>query len=93
MGAEIYGVKWRDFKLVLVEQQRSTDAPQHLASPRLINLVIDPHEREPITLPHLHSWTVTHFNRILGEFRASVHREPLTPAGAPLDHVPARPSR
>jgi len=91
MGAEIYGVKWRDFKLVLVDQKRSTDPPRRLASPRLINLVVDPHEREPITLPHLHSWTVTHFNRILGDFRASVQHEPLTPAGAPLDHVP-RPS-
>jgi arylsulfatase A-like enzyme len=91
MGAEIYGVKWRDFKLVLVAQMNSTDPPARLASPRLINLLIDPQEREPITLPHLHSWTVTYFNRILGAFRESVGREPLIPAGAPLEHVPTAP--
>jgi arylsulfatase len=39
-------------------------------------------------VPHVHSWTAQHFNRLLGEFRASAQREPLIPAGAPLDHVP-----
>jgi hypothetical protein len=88
MGPEIYGVKWRDFTLVLVGQKYSTDPPQRLASPRLINLLLDPHEREPITLSHLHSWTATHFNRLITAFHASLQSEPLTPAGAPLDHVP-----
>jgi arylsulfatase len=89
MGSQIYGVKWRDFKLVLVAQRYSTDAAEHLASPRIINLISDPHEREPINLPYLHSWTATHFNRILGAFHASVASEPLIAAGAPLDHVPS----
>ena len=66
-------------------------AVQRLATPRLINLVTDPQEREPLSLPHLHTWTVTHFNRILSAFQASVQSEPLTPAGAPLDHVPTAP--
>jgi len=88
MGAEIYGVKWRDFKLVLVAQRYMTDAAQRLATPRVVNLITDPQEREPVSLPYLHSWTAAHFNRILGEFHASVQREPLTPARAPLDHVP-----
>ena len=91
MGPEIYGVKWHDFKLVLIVQQFMSDAADRLALPRIVNLIADPHEREPVSLPHLHSWTVTHFNRILGAFQASVRDEPLTPAGAPLDHVPAPP--
>ncbi len=92
MGQEIYGVKWHNFKMVLVEQRYSTDPPARLASPRIINLTVDPHEREPITLPHLHSWTAKHFTGLLGAFRASVAREPLIPAGAPLDHVPLPPT-
>jgi arylsulfatase len=88
MGPEMYGVKWRNFKLALVVQKYSTDAAERLPSPRIINLVADPQEREPLNVPYLHSWTVTHFNRILSEFRASVQREPLVPAGAPLDFVP-----
>jgi arylsulfatase len=88
MGPEIYGVKWRNFKLALIEQTYSTDPVGKLASPRIINLVTDPHERESMDLPYLHSWTAAHFNRILGEFKASAEREPPIPAGAPLEFVP-----
>jgi arylsulfatase len=87
-GSELYGVKWRNFKLALLEQKHSTDAVAKLSSPRIINLVTDPHEREALDLPYMHSWTVAHFNRILGEFKASAQREPLIPEGAPLDFVP-----
>jgi arylsulfatase A-like enzyme len=89
MGPEMYGVRWRNFKLVLVEQKYQTDPAQRLASPRIINLTIDPHEREPISLPHVHSWAAYHFTSITKAFHASVEREPLIPTGAPLDHVPA----
>jgi arylsulfatase A-like enzyme len=89
MGPQMYGVKWRNFKLVLVAQKYMQDAAAKLPTPRLINLATDPQEREPVSLPYLHTWVATHFNRILHEFEASVHREPPIPMGAPLDHVPA----
>jgi hypothetical protein len=42
MGPEMYGVKWRDFKLVLVIQKyMTTDAGQRLATPHIINLITD----------------------------------------------------
>ncbi|WP_293401350.1 sulfatase-like hydrolase/transferase [Phenylobacterium sp.] len=90
MGQEIYGAKWRNFKLIMVAQKYLTDAPTKLATPHLINLTVDPQEREPNSLPYLHTWTVGHFNRLLADHAASVAREPLIPAGAPLDHVPKR---
>jgi arylsulfatase A-like enzyme len=48
MGPAIYGVKWQNFKLALVAQKYSTDPVGKLSSPRLINLITDPQEREPI---------------------------------------------
>jgi len=78
-----------DFKLVLVIQKYLTEPALRLATPHIINLITDPQEREPIPLPHLHTWAATHFNRIISEFQATVQREPLIPAGAPLDHTPA----
>ena len=87
MGREMYGAKWRNFKLVLVEQRYSSDAASTLPTPRIVNLTTDPQEREPISLPHLHTWTAHHLTRLIASFEASVHREPLIPSGAPLDYV------
>jgi arylsulfatase A-like enzyme len=92
MGSQMYGVKWRNFKLVLVAQQYMQDPAAHLPTPRLINLATDPHERETASLPYLHTWTAAHFNKIIGEFEASLHREPVIPMGAPLDYVPKPPA-
>jgi hypothetical protein len=79
-GTHIVGV---DFA-----KQAESDSASKLPTPRLINLMTDPQEREPFSLPHLHTWTAYHLNRIIGDFEDSVHREPPIPMGAPLDHVP-----
>jgi arylsulfatase len=92
MGPQLYGAKWRNFKLVLIAQMQEQDAPARLATPRLINLTIDPQEREPIALPHLHTWVASHLNRLVGDFEASRKREPPIPMGAPLEHVPKPPA-
>lgn len=90
MGSTLYGVKWRNFKMVLYLQRSSLEPAQKLAAPHIINLTVDPKERKAVDLPYIHSWTTVHFGRILKEFEDSVRREPLIPAGAPLDYVPNR---
>jgi len=88
MSDKLYGVKWHNFKFKLVEQKHMFDPPQPLAVPHLVNLTTDPHEREAYDLPYLHSWAVAHFSELIGAFKASVAKEPLIPADAPLDYVP-----
>ena len=90
MGDTLYGVKWRNFKMVMYLQRTSVEPSLKLASPHIINLTVDPKERNAIDLPYIHSWTAVHFGKILKDFEQSVRREPLIPAGAPLDHVPVR---
>jgi arylsulfatase len=90
MGATLYGVKWRNFKMLLYLQRTSMEPSEKLASPHIINLTVDPKERTAIDLPYMHSWTAAHFGKILKDFSASVHHEPLIPEGAPLDYVPQR---
>jgi arylsulfatase len=89
MGRQMSGVKWHNFKLVLVAQRYMQDSADALPTPRLINLNTDPQERERVPVPHLHTWAATHLNRIIAEFEASTRRDPLIPMGVPLDHVPA----
>ena len=87
-GPKMYGVKWQNFKLVFVKQMYFTDPAQELGFPHLINLKTDPKEREAFDQRYFHSWTLAHFGRLLAEYQESVKREPLIPAGAPLDYVP-----
>ena len=88
MGPDMYGVRWHDFKLVLVVKKYMTEAGQRTGRPARHQ----PDHRPPRTrarrAPYLHTWTASHFNRIIAQFQASLQQEPLTPAAAPLDHVP-----
>ncbi len=52
------------------------------------NLIWDPKETQPLKPRYWHSWTAVHFSRLIKEFHESVKREPLIPAGAPLEYVP-----
>jgi arylsulfatase len=90
MGETMFGVKWQNFKMVFYEQKTLTDPALKLSTPHVINLIVDPKERKAIDLPYIHSWTAVHFGTILKDFAASVKREALVPAGAPLNHVPKR---
>lgn len=92
MGETLYGVKWQNFKMVTHLQETLTAPSVKLMTPHVINLTVDPKERKPYDFPYMHSWTGVHFSKILKEFADSVQREPLIPAGAPLNHVPARKS-
>jgi arylsulfatase len=87
-GGRMYGVKWRHFKLVMVEQKYLYDAAPPLGVFRIVNLLTDPKEREPANPRFLHTWTMAHFGRLLKEFDESVKREPPIPPGAPLDFAP-----
>jgi arylsulfatase len=91
MGKTLYGVKWHDFKMKLVDQKYMTDPAKNLPTPYLINLIADPKERNPLNFPHLHTWVFRHTAGILSDFEESVRREPLIPSGAPLDFVPKKP--
>lgn len=82
----LYGVKWRDWKVTYVEQQGMWDPVVQLAMPKLVNLLLDPKERENVLIHH--TWVMAHIARIRREFAESVAKEPLIPFGAPLTHVP-----
>jgi arylsulfatase A-like enzyme len=88
LGSELYGVKWHQFKLVMMKQKTLTDPALPLPNPHLINLDTDPKEREPVNYPYLHTWVGAHVAEVLEAFQASVKREPLIPLGAPLDYIP-----
>ena len=84
----LYGVKWGDWKLSFYEQRGMWDQVAKLAMPKLVNLLIDPTERENVLIHH--TWVTFHTGRVLRELEASLRTEPPIPYGAPVDHVPER---
>ena len=84
---QLYGIKWRNFKLALKQQKYLFDPALDLAFPAIINLDLDPKEREKYSR-YFHSWVIDHAARLGQEFAESVKREELIPVGAPLDFVP-----
>jgi arylsulfatase len=87
-GPTLYGGKWQNFKVKMMEQRYYTEPALPIPNPNLVNLIVDPKERKPLNYPHLHSWVAFHLGLLLIQFNESVQKEPLIPPGAPLDFVP-----
>jgi arylsulfatase len=85
-GDQMYGVKWKDFKVAMVEQRYFWDPVLRYAVPHIYNLKLDPKERDNQAV--YYGWVASHAGRMLREFMASTQREPPIPAGAPIDFNP-----
>jgi len=85
-GERVYGVKWKDFKGVRVEQKYMWDPALDYGMPHIYNLKTDPKERENVAVEY--GWVAAHIREMTNEFAVSVKREPPIPTGAPLDHNP-----
>jgi arylsulfatase len=90
VGPEIHAVKWRNFKLRIREQKTFFDPVLKLGFPKLVNLITDPKEREPIDQKHFHSWVMAPASKILKEYLESLKKEPPVPADSPVDYVPKK---
>jgi arylsulfatase A-like enzyme len=85
-GERLYGVKWRNWKGIMIGQRYMWDPIETFPMPQLFNLIADPKERENVAIHH--TWVFYHLGRILLDYFASTGKEPPVPAGAPLDFVP-----
>lgn len=88
VGDTLYAVKWRNFKVTFVDQKYFYSDAVPVGNPHIIDLITDPKEREPVDAQYLHTWVMVPIAKLLKDFKESVSREPLTPAGSPVDFVP-----
>jgi len=89
VGDHMHGVKWKDYKMMFAQSRYFFDPVPPLGFVKIIDLVTDPKEREPVpNHQYLSTWVIAHCGRLLKEFQESVKREPPIPAGAPVDYVP-----
>ena len=91
-GPELYAIKWRNYKVHFIWQERKYDIPQTLAIPRLIDLYDNPQERIEETIGESSleksGWILHNMFAELAKFQATLKKDPPVPMGAADPYVP-----
>lgn len=91
-GPELYAIKWRNYKLHFIWQERQYDPPQRLVVPRLVDLYDNPQERpEEATGKSAivtHGWILHAMFAQLTKFQESLKKYPPIPPGASDPYTP-----
>ena len=86
MGNDIFGVKWRNWKLHFKEQDSAFDELRTYTMPRVYNLLNDPQERDNVLFPN--TWVPKAALVQLEEHVASLKKHPPIRAGTPDPYQP-----
>jgi arylsulfatase len=79
IGNELFGVKWRNWKLLLKEIDEDSYAIRTMAYPTIYNLLVDPKEEVP-ELNYLNdTWVDFPLYQVLEDHQASIEKDPGTP--------------
>jgi arylsulfatase len=81
-------VKWHNWKMHLIWQETASDPPQRLPLPKVINLLTDLKEQRDVLQSN--SWVTYPMMKILGEFEASLKKDPPIKPGTPDPYVPLK---
>jgi len=79
IGNELFGVKWRDWKMLLKELDKVGYAVRTLAYPTFYNLIVDPKEEVPELNYLADTWVDYPLYQVLEDFQASLEEDPGTP--------------
>jgi arylsulfatase len=87
-GEKLYGAKWRNFKMLLVDQI-AADAPAlSLSVPRIYDLFTNPQEVLELNLTTTHLWVLRPISKMIRDFQASLKQHPPIPVGTPDPYEP-----
>jgi arylsulfatase A-like enzyme len=81
-------VKWRNWKMQLIQQDTMYDIPQKLALPRIYNLLTDLKEERDVGA--YNTWVAEPMFKIIAEFQASLGKYPPIKAGTPDPYTPPK---
>jgi arylsulfatase A-like enzyme len=88
MGKEIYGVKWRNWKVLSRENESTWQNTVTYSTPRVYDLINDPGERKDVLLPN--TWVAEQALPLIGEHLATFKKYPAIPPGAPDPYTPPK---
>ncbi len=85
-GADIYGVKWENWKVLFSENETIFSPTMKSDTPRVYNLLNDPGERENVLFPY--TWVAEKALPQLTEHLATFKKYPAIPPGTPDPYTP-----
>ena len=88
MGNDIFGVKWRDWKLHFKEQNGWNGVLREYTMPRAYNLMNDPQEKDNVLFPH--TWVPKAALPQMVEHVVSLKKYPPIPSGAEDPYKPTK---
>ena len=89
VGKEIYGVKWRNWKMTFKEVERGTDTVVEYLLPRFYYLYTDPKDEYPLLPGSLGNlWVRWPAGQVLTDHLVSLKAEPPVPPGAKDPYSP-----
>jgi arylsulfatase len=91
VGSELYGVKWRDWKMMVKEVNTIAGDPvRSYDVPLFYNLLLDPKEEHPVLYAPANIWVRYPASQVLVEHARSLRAEPPIPPGTPDPYRPSR---
>ena len=88
MGNDVFGVKWRDWKIHFREQDGWNTIMRTYTMPRVFNLINDPLEQDNVLFPH--TWVLKAGLPQLKEHVASLKKFMPIPTGTPDPYEPPK---
>ena len=90
VGRELYGVKWRDWKMMVKEISTIAGDPvRSYGVPLFYNLLLDPKEEYPVLHAPPNFWVRYPAGQVLVDHGASMQLEPPIPPGTPDPYQPS----
>ena len=88
MGNDVFGVKWREWKIACKEQDAWNSVLSTYTMPRVYNLMNDPQERDNVLFPN--TWVLKAALPQLEEHVLSLKQNPPIPPGQPDPYKPPK---
>jgi arylsulfatase len=79
IGNELFGAKWRNWKILIKEIDEGSYAVQNMAYASIYNLIIDPKEEEPEMFYLDDTWVDTPLWQVIEDHLASIEADPGAP--------------
>jgi arylsulfatase len=79
IGNELFGVKWRNWKMLIKEIDEESYAIQKMAYPSIYNLIVDPKEEQHEAFYLDDTWVDAPLWQVIEDHQASIEKDPGTP--------------